>query len=117
MNEVNEQVRELINEANCYKQWQIGNRSLETSKILFKAADTIKSLSKILEQYKKIGTVEEFKALKDKATPRKPAQIDNCGNKCTAIRCQTCFEIVGGDYCGECGQRQDWEAVYNERKG
>ena len=45
MSLIAEQIRELINEANCYKQWQIGNRSLETSKILFKAADTIEALS------------------------------------------------------------------------
>lgn len=75
----------------------------------------VRALQEIRE-YREIGTAEEFKALKDKATPKKPAQIDNCGNKCASIRCQACFEIVGGDYCECCGQRQDWESAYKEIK-
>lgn len=43
-----------------------------------------------------------------KRIPKRPDFHDNCGNKCASRRCPTCFEIVSGRYCENCGQALDW---------
>ena len=61
-----------------------------------------------MQEYEAIGTVEEFKALKEKAEPKKIAyQIGKNGLK--HEKCPTCGSFrVFGNYCTECGQKIDW---------
>lgn len=66
----------------------------------------IRALRENLE-YRKIGTVEEFRRFAEKQKPKQPVKHDNCGNKCASERCPNCFEIVNGKYCEECGQAID----------
>ena len=56
-------------------------------------------------QYSRIGTVEEFKALKEKNDPKKP--ID----KIMYLECPTCGDvgILDCGYCSVCGQELDWQ--------
>lgn len=68
-----------------------------------------------LQQYRAIGTVEEFKALKEKVEPKKPLPkgthkaIDN-------FYCPNCnhpltnrHEQCELPYCDICGQKLDWQ--------
>ena len=52
------------------------------------------------EQYRVIGTVEEFKALKEKSMEKKPKKRD----------CVTLEEALYlyEPYCDNCGQKLDW---------
>lgn len=82
-----------------------------------KSADTIeKLLEEVIElaqiaamqmklkEYKSIGTIEEFKVLKDKAEPKK-AIFDN-EDGWEAYICPSCGKTVGEhqNYCWNCGQ-------------
>ena len=65
-----------------------------------------------LKQYRAIGTVEEFKALKEKNEPKKPTQFHE-NEVCLDFICPNCKEAVYGQpykpkYCKHCGQKLVW---------
>lgn len=66
-------------------------------------ATAIKTLEEI-QQYRAIGTIEEFKALKEKSVAKKPIERER--NYLTVFDCPTCnAELYSGQrYCDECGQ-------------
>ena len=71
-----------------------------------KSADTIEKLLEEVQQYREIGTIEEFKELKEKNEPKK---VDE--DYCCPI-CHTCGmddDGIKGTYCTDCGQKLDWE--------
>lgn len=74
-------------------------------------SNAIKKVLKELEQYRAIGTVEEFKALKEKNEPKKPITY----TKTNRADCPICKATVRGidkpfgDYCNKCGKKLDWE--------
>ena len=53
------------------------------------------------------NSMEDFKELVKKATPKKLLYDDNYFSLC---RCPTCKKVVPihGDYCPRCGQKLDW---------
>lgn len=55
-----------------------------------------------LKEYQEIGTVEEFKALKEKSEPMKPAYQGE------HEKCPTCGSFGVDVYCAKCGQKIDW---------
>lgn len=65
--------------------------------------------------YREIGTVEEFKVLKEKATPKKPTQTTEVFDKDSYVgiigKCPNCGGIVAEDMfvCEDCLQVLDWE--------
>lgn len=63
----------------------------------------MKALEEI-QQYRAIGTIEEFKALKEKSVAKKP--ID----KIMYFECPACGDvgILDCGYCSVCGQKLDW---------
>lgn len=76
---------------------------------------------KRLGEYEEIGTVEEFKALKEKAEPKKPLLrlCGDCQRGCVNCdryedKCPTCnggLYVESGkphEYCPHCGQKLDW---------
>ena len=69
----------------------------------------IKSLEEI-QAYRAIGTVEEFKALKEKAEPKKPLNAHR-GRKGTLGTCPCCSWgiIERFDFCPKCLQKIDWQ--------
>jgi len=80
---------------------------------LAKKNSTIGKVIKECADYEEIGTVEEFKKLKEKSTPKKP--IDNpLGSlycECPNCSCSLLFEdndFTKHNYCSECGQAIDW---------
>lgn len=73
-------------------------------------ADCIKQSEEefnMLMEYLHIGTIEEFKALKEKAEPKKPP-YDNHNR--AGYRCPDCNNTNpwGYNYCKHCGQKLDW---------
>lgn len=77
----------------------------------------IKALEEI-QQYRCIGTVEEFKALKEKAEPKKPTYEGDgyapdgsfVWDEWLCPNCGTRYEVDYDkyDYCPNCGQAIDW---------
>ena len=59
-----------------------------------------------IQQYRAIGTIEEFKALKEKNLVKKPIWYGHhfCPN------CDSIVYVNGGKdiYCPKCGQKLDW---------
>ena len=75
-----------------------------------------------LKQYRAIGTVEEFRELKEKATPKKPIaeEVTKAIYEIKAYRCPVCrqklISKIDGSWCGgtqskhcdQCGTAIDW---------
>lgn len=65
-----------------------------------------------IQQYRAIGTVEEFKALKEKNEPKK-VEYDIYGEEenYPYCECGSCleFQLVRAKHCPRCGQKLDWE--------
>lgn len=86
------------------------------STILFYIDEILEAL-KIASEIQTIGTVEEFKALKEKGKPKKPKQYEYykhdyfcpaCGRKLAESVDDNCnLEKELADYCSSCGQRID----------
>lgn len=66
-------------------------------------AKAVKALHEI-QQYRAIGTIEEFKALKEKNVAKKPIERER--NYLKVFDCPVCnAELYSGQrYCDECGQ-------------
>ena len=76
-------------------------------------ANVLKHLRE-LEQYRAIGTVEEFKDLKEKSTPKKPILSKSMITEKEYQICPICerlalYDGIKFDYCQYCGQKLDWE--------
>ena len=67
--------------------------------------NAIRGLLKEIQQYRTIGTMEEFKALKKKNEPRELAE-HNFQDEVHYYLCPNCRSIVScnQNYCEECGQ-------------
>ena len=88
--------------------------SEETSEALATICEALQEYPK----FKEIGTIEEFKALKEKSVGKKPEPIDyekyidvvyNAKFLRGAYWCPNCKHTVrSGDYCDDCGQKLDW---------
>lgn len=63
-----------------------------------------------LGEYQQIGTIEEFKALKEKSVAKKPIVEYHCGLE---MRCPTCncnvSDIEDRKWDCSCGQKLDWQ--------
>ena len=95
------------------------HRSLEKIEPLeIMDAVAVQAMEELLE-YRAIGTIEEFKALKEKSVVKKPkeklvkVEIYNCGgfNKTETRKiCPVCkAELVHETFCYNCGQKIDWQ--------
>ena len=65
-----------------------------------------------LADYEEIGTVSEFRELKEKATAKK-VQYDEYGRDEGYPHCSSCGDslindFVNVNYCPSCGQKLDW---------
>ena len=71
-----------------------------------------KDCLKKIQQYRAIGTVEEFKELKEKAESKKPIRKLDINGKYEEVTCPSCGSFVDDyrnkKYCN-CGQALDWQ--------
>lgn len=71
------------------------------------------SIFKEIKQYKAIGTIEEFKALKEKSVAKKVVDNTPTENEeefwyqCPNCKCD--LTKIRGCYCWGCGQKLDWK--------
>lgn len=69
-------------------------------------------LNEMCKEYSAIGTIDEFKALKEKSVAKKP--LFSTVNRDTAYHCGSCKKFVGFydtrkyEYCHNCGTKIDW---------
>lgn len=84
----------------------------------FEALDMAISALKEIQQYRKIGTVEECRTAVEKQKPKKPVK-DKYHHNC----CPNCGWIVSGEggygeefcpHCENCGQAIQWEESEEE---
>ncbi len=86
--------------SDAFKDESKGYTTFETMRMF---AETCKDALEEIQSYRAIGTVEEFKALKEKAEPKKPDY------QWEHEKCPGCGSFhVFGRYCSECGQKLDW---------
>ena len=80
-------------------------------------ADCIKQSEEefnMLIEYLHIGTIEEFKELKEKNVAKKPNRIISVfGHPYECVYCGNELEVdsFNGQYCHWCGQKLDWKEV------
>ena len=78
-------------------------------------SEALATICEVLQEYPKfkaIGTIEEFKALKEKSVAKK-VQYDEYGKEegypyCSCGKCLI-DDFVGASYCPNCGQKLDWQ--------
>jgi hypothetical protein len=77
-------------------------RAIGTAEELKTLHDDYWKLNEICKEYSAIGTVSEFRELKEKATAKKPIETD-------WLRCPNCDAtlLLGEKHC-ICGQKLDW---------
>ena len=99
----------------CYKKAENIKMKAEPQTFI----DIAKQLEE-LKQYRAIGTVEEFKALKEKSVAKKPIELDQWGEY---WKCPTCGKYAVNDlgckykYCPNCGTEFDWESAEQMKAG
>ena len=80
-------------------------------------SEALATICEALQEYPKfnaIGTIDEFKALKEKNEPKKPILNNPKINEFyikEAKLCPACHSYINncsGDYCRDCGQKLDW---------
>ena len=71
-------------------------------------AVAVQAMEELLK-YRAIGTIEEFKALKEKATPKKGIPYTSSNNH-KFVECPSCHKDMDlyYDFCQHCGQSVDW---------
>lgn len=101
-NEIKEEIKELYRKAKVFEDSGYATEGISAT--FKKSAKIIHNLLTEIQQYRAIGTVDEFKALKEKNTPKKVAyqgeheKCPNCGS----------FHVFG-KHCTECGQAVDYD--------
>lgn len=98
-NEIRKYIEELREKARLFSKNGYATAGME--KAFNKSADSIENLLNELEAYRAIGTIEEFKALKEKNTPKKRG-IWKSGHTC----CPNCERgvLTADRFCSYCGQ-------------
>lgn len=87
-----------------YPEWCSEKEEYEMAQVAITALEEI-------QQYRAIGTVSEFRELKEKATAKKPTDVRYFGEAGYYIGlCPTCKNGNNSEYeyCGDCGQKLLW---------
>lgn len=107
-NEIKEEIKELHRKAKIFE-----NSGYATAGISFtfkKSARIIHDLLTEIQQYRAIGTVEDFKALKEKSVAKKPVYAptdDSClYSEYVCPNCHIRLPHFRQKYC-QCGQKLD----------
>ena len=113
-NKAKEVVKKLRNKAELFKNSGFAVDGIVKS--FEDSANAIETLSEEIQQYRAIGTIEEFKALKEKAEPKKvlyehipKTSFTKEVSHYLCPSCRSIFSFGGKPYCSNCGQKIDWE--------
>ncbi len=79
----------------------------------YDALDTAINAMQELQQYREIGTLDEYREAREKQRAKKPIEDKHNGIRYTEIyRCPVCDNSFSGrgyaKYCYHCGQKLDW---------
>ena len=75
------------------------------------SANTISKLIEEIQQYRAIGTIEDFKALKEKSVGKKIVYVSNMWIKtphCPNCDMELTMNMYQRKFC-DCGQKLDWQ--------
>lgn len=101
---------EAVNRLNNHTQYYVPTEDLEALDMVIEALEEV-------QEYRKIGTVEECREAVNKAEKKKPKlnyksffgkkvyTCPTCGNCCLE---EFANERQNNNYCWDCGQRLDW---------
>ena len=108
--EIKEYVTEIRHKADIFHKSGFATAGFATH--FDKSADIIEELL----PYMAIGTIEEFKALKEKSVAKKPIKINipntSWCRKQERYECPSCHKYLNFrelSYCCVCGQKFDWQ--------
>ena len=116
----NEAKEYMENEVECIKRASHCDRDCLNCELVKEEEPLIESYGMAIQaieeiqQYRAIGTIEEFKALKEKIVAKKPILNNPKINEFyikEAKLCPACHSYINncsGDYCRDCGQKLDW---------
>ena len=62
-----------------------------------------------VQEFEAIGTIGEFKALKEKSEPKKMSIGNDNGRARKCCGNCGCFVLPTSNYCSKCGQKLDWQ--------
>lgn len=85
-------------------------RRVRSNRYLMRSeTDYITKALEEVQQYRAIGTVEEFRAAMEKQTDEKPTAVHGIFGG-TEYECKNCGSNVcyGDEYCRWCGQKLEW---------
>lgn len=92
---------------------ELKRRVKENKVLTFNERKYINNALEEIQQYRAIGTVEEFKDLKEKNVAKKPTEIIK--NEIGFYHCPHCKNTIGtsimtyqSKHCSYCGQLLDW---------
>lgn len=99
---------EIIKMLEVEKAYMDSHGGRSQSEALAYAIESVKEI----QQYRAIGTIEEFKDLKEKAEPKKIKGIrfaEAICPKCESELFETYWAFGGIHNCSNCGQSIDWQ--------
>lgn len=110
-NEIKEFVAEIRQKSEIFRN--SGFATTGITNVFDKSADIIEELL----PYMAIGTVDEFKALKEKSVAKKPYHISEIDDNDNAmVECPIChanndysINTIKSGYCWKCGHKLDWQ--------
>ena len=114
-NEIREKIKDLKRKSDIFEN--SGYATVGISSSFKKSAEVIEILLNEIQQYRAIGTIDEFKALKEKSEPKKP-EVDefDYGEGFVCGECESFLHYVDDDdehirtnYCCHCGTKIDWQ--------
>ena len=95
---------DLLSFGEVYVEWVAKHNNGVPQKIIHLTDEHVD----MWNEYKAIGTIEEFKALKEKSAKKKPKEIDCIGfNTLVCPVCKYALYLYE-PYCDNCGQKLDW---------
>lgn len=96
------------NEAQKWLEMFEWDDSEETSEALATICEALQEYPK----FKAIGTIDEFKALKEKSVAKKPKSnkvIVSHDSYAYCPHCKHCIELFKPSHCDRCGGELDWQ--------
>jgi hypothetical protein len=107
----NEAIKELEHSVVSYEVQNKNNITCDlTQNVLDMATQTLEEI----QQYRAIGTIEEFKALKDKGVAKKPKSNKVIFSSDSYAYCPHCKGSIEAEFmkprnCRKCGGELDWQ--------